>query len=279
VDLVLVLMQIRKKLGWTTLSLQGALHEGIGEGLLNPAEGNLVASQGSLHAVVNKEGTAAKIKIVPNESLDRPLNPTELRSMLEEAQPFMPPMNDKLWTPPGLDDPFMKVDPDPDAISPERGWPQGFKMPWTYARMGQEVNGDFYGCTDLPTEPEQLFLQMIEAARSTRVSIMGVFAANDAMGRGRVSLTINESEMTLLTFPAEQAAFAIFFTCGNANPRPAIDALHRAFHAKLTKVMALVRGNDASFYYEGALKEADTQTQWERDPIRLMDQLCLGKAV
>ncbi len=264
VDLTLVMIEIRKKLGWTTELINSTLLEGIGEGSLNPVSGKLIALEGSIEAFVLADGTAATIRIHPSHTTIESINESEVRQMIESSTPFVPSMTDPTWTQPGLDDPFMRKDPQSqDPRSAEIGWPENYVMPEKYMRMGQEVNGDLWECVNLPDDPESMFMAMINAARETRVSIMG--AIFQRFGRNlHGSLAISESDMELVVYPDDRFAQASFFTCGNSNPRPSLDYLHTAFDAAITHVRGFVRGRAVPFSYVGiAVRGGSGSTVWQ----------------
>jgi S-adenosylmethionine/arginine decarboxylase-like enzyme len=274
VDLALVMIEVRKALNWTTRSFNTKLLEGISEKSLNPVEGVLTAEEGTMRAFVNAAGSQARVFVFPELHTDVPVQ-GEMRDIFTTSQPFMPSMTDPLWTPPGLDDPFMKADPNAD-VSRERGWPTNYAMPWSYGRFGQAVNGDLHDCRNLPDGPEDLFLRFIDAAKQIRVSIMGVMSSSLPTG-GYASLAISESDMELKFFRPQRLAYATFFTCGNSNPRPAIDVLHRSFAAGVTQVDAYARGRDVQFSYEGAIVRGGTgRTVWKDSPVHTDNQLLFG---
>jgi S-adenosylmethionine/arginine decarboxylase-like enzyme len=274
VDLALLLIEIRKNLEWTTRSFNTALLGGISDTSLNPVRGNLIAEEGEIFAEVSGDGTKASVRITPS-TREKIMVDNNMHERFNTSQPFMPSMTDPLWTPPGLNDPFMKVDATAE-VTRERGWPANFNMPWTYGRFGQGVNGDLHDCKNLPEDVEDLFLRFINAARETRVSIMGVMASNLPNG-GYASLAISESDMELRFFRKQRLAYATFFTCGNSNPRPALDKIHQSFDAGVTRVDGYVRGRDVPYMYEGTIvRGGNNQTIWKDKPFRQDDQLMFG---
>lgn len=263
VDLALVLIEIRKKLGWTMQSINVTLVEGIGEHSDNPVIGTLVADEGVLSLSVDVLGLSADLSTQSINTLSY-VSVNDVRLLLESSQPFMPSMTEEGWIPPGLDDPFMKQDPNEQEFSPENGWPAGFQKPEEYMRMGQGVNGDMFDCAALPEDPESFFFAMINAARETRVSIMGVMFRREGLNL-HGSLAISESSMDMFVLPEYRRAYISFFTCGNSNPRPSLDYLHAAFDGDQTNVSGFVRGREVPFLYTGVLERGMQKTVW--DPV------------
>jgi len=262
VDLILILIQIRKKLGWTTKSMNANLQQGIGEKTDNPLMGQLIANEGIISASVDCLGLSAEVKITAVDHVVC-LSVHDLRELFELPKPFMPSMTEPGWEPPGSNDPFMPAQPERIEKSPEIGWSDGFVMPEQYMRMGQAVNADMWGCENLPHDLETMFTVMIGAAHVIRVSIMGVICTYDNEGNLHGSLAISESDMELVVYLHGKYVSASFFTCGTSNPRPAIDALHIEFDPIQTDVTAMVRGKDVPFFYKGLLLRGGQTTVWE----------------
>ncbi len=275
VDLALVMIEMRKKMGWTTELINCALLDGIGEGTKNPVTGKIVAPEGSIEAFVDADGTSAIVRITPSNESDI-VGESDVRSMIETSVPFMPSMTDPAWNQPGLSDPFMRKDAQSqDPRSAEMGWPEEYVMPEGYMRMGQAVNGELWECTNLPDNPESMFLGLINAARETRVSIMGVIFKREGR-KLHGSLAISESDMELVAYPDERFAQASFFTCGNSNPRPSLDYLHTAFDAAITHVEGYVRGRAIDFRYPGMLVRGGTRTTVWQEPINIREEEALA---
>ena len=113
--------------------------------------------------------------------------------------------------------------------------------------LGRHLLAEYYGCdSSLLNDQEALAKLLLKAAAAAGVKVIGSIEHSFSPLGVTCVVAIEESHLSLHTWPEEGYAAADFFTCGEGDPSLAHTTLAKGLNATEVEFLLLERGHRAS---------------------------------
>lgn len=109
--------------------------------------------------------------------------------------------------------------------------------------LGKHLIIEFFGCPPEKIDDQKFTEQvLVEAARAAKLTILEVFTHKFSPQGVTGVVMLSESHISIHTWPEKGYAALDVYTCGEGDPKRALDVLKKRLEPKMAKVSELRRG-------------------------------------